>query len=126
MGAFWKAAFKRLGTSMLTTTAYHPQADGQSERTNQTVEIALRFAIANHPESKWPELIPNIQAVLNNSVSYATGHTPTEMMYEFRVREGLNVMHNETDQTYQDITDARTAFRQQATESIDFTNITTK
>lgn len=77
MGEFWSAAFKRIGTNMLATTAYHPQADGQSERTNQTVEIALRFATANNPQAKWPDLIPSIQAILNNSISYATGQTPT-------------------------------------------------
>jgi Integrase zinc binding domain len=52
IGAFWKGAFKRLGTNMLITTAYHLQADGQSERTNQTMEIALRFIITNNPTTK--------------------------------------------------------------------------
>lgn len=39
----WTAIFKRLGTLLLYSTAYHPQMDGASERTNQTVEIALIF-----------------------------------------------------------------------------------
>ena len=37
----WRTIFARLETRLLMSTAYHPQTDGQSERTNQTVEIAL-------------------------------------------------------------------------------------
>ena len=40
LSEFWTALFRILRTSLLVTTAYHPQSDGQSERTNQTVEIS--------------------------------------------------------------------------------------
>jgi len=36
LSAFWKAAFRALRTALLTSTVYHPQTDGQSQRTNQT------------------------------------------------------------------------------------------
>ena len=42
--------FDRLGTKLLMSTAYHPQTDGLSERTNQTIEIALRFLISENPD----------------------------------------------------------------------------
>jgi hypothetical protein len=38
----WAAIFTILGIALLYTTAYHPPADGQSERSNQVIEIALR------------------------------------------------------------------------------------
>jgi hypothetical protein len=44
----WSALFKHLGVQLLYSTAYHPQTDGQSERTNQTVEAMLRFPLS-HP-----------------------------------------------------------------------------
>ena len=34
MSSFWRFIFEKLGTSLLTSTAYHPQTDGQSERIN--------------------------------------------------------------------------------------------
>ena len=43
----WEA----LGTKLLMTAAYYPQADGLAERKNQTVEIALRFFVFERPET---------------------------------------------------------------------------
>ncbi len=39
----WQTLFEKLGVGLMYSTAYHPQTDGSSERTNQTVEIVLRF-----------------------------------------------------------------------------------
>ncbi|GKF68276.1 putative reverse transcriptase domain-containing protein, partial [Tanacetum coccineum] len=38
---FWRSLQKALGTSLDMSTAYHPQTDGQSERTIQTLEDML-------------------------------------------------------------------------------------
>lgn len=79
----WTEIFRQLGVRLLFSTAYHAQTDGQSERTNQTLEIALRFAIAllENP-ADWPDLMPKLQRALNNSVA-STGHTPNEVAYGF-------------------------------------------
>ncbi|GJW12670.1 putative reverse transcriptase domain-containing protein [Tanacetum coccineum] len=39
---FWKSLNEALGTQLDMSTAYHPQTDGQSERTIQTLEDMLR------------------------------------------------------------------------------------
>nr|GFA74366.1 putative reverse transcriptase domain-containing protein [Tanacetum cinerariifolium] len=39
---FWRTLQKALGTSLDMSTAYHPETDGQSERTIQTLEDMLR------------------------------------------------------------------------------------
>src|SRR5437667_7313275 len=38
---FWKSLVARLGVEQKLSTAYHPQTDGQTERTNQTLEAYL-------------------------------------------------------------------------------------
>lgn len=39
---FWQAIFRRANTRLGITSAYHPNADGQSEKSNDTVKITLR------------------------------------------------------------------------------------
>ena len=41
IGNFWKSLFKVLDTQLNFSTTYHPQIDGQTERTNQVLEYML-------------------------------------------------------------------------------------
>lgn len=52
---FWRQFFKIAGVSLDTSTAYHPQTDGQSERLNQCVEGYLRCMVQGKPKhwSRW-------------------------------------------------------------------------
>ena len=80
----WRALFTKLGVSLLYSSAYHLQTDGQSEWTKQTVKIALRFLLATLDEpSSWPSLIGPIQQYINNSRNAATGKLPNEVVYGF-------------------------------------------
>lgn len=77
---------------LLYSTAYHIQIDGSSERTNQTVEIALRFF--NHAmedASRWPKILPQIQSLLNNTSFSTTGKTPNEIAYGFSPKRPLDL-----------------------------------
>nr|GFC75628.1 retrotransposon protein, putative, Ty3-gypsy subclass [Tanacetum cinerariifolium] len=42
---FWKSLNKALGTRLDMSTAYHPETDGQSERTIQTLEDMIRACV---------------------------------------------------------------------------------
>ena len=46
LSELWRTWFNQLNVQLLTSTSYHPQTDGQSERTNQTIEIALRYYLS--------------------------------------------------------------------------------
>lgn len=92
LSRFWTALFKKLGVNLLYSTAYHPQTDGSSKRTNQTVMIALRFFIhAMNDPFHWPEVLPHIQSLLNNTSSSTTGKTPNEVAYNFSPRRPLDL-----------------------------------
>ncbi|GKE68945.1 putative reverse transcriptase domain-containing protein [Tanacetum coccineum] len=45
---FWRSLQRALGTNLDMSTAYHPQTDGESERTIQTLKDMLRACIKNH------------------------------------------------------------------------------
>jgi hypothetical protein len=51
----WREMFTALRCLLLYTAAYHPQADGQSERSNQTAEIWLRHCCGDvkREEKRW-------------------------------------------------------------------------
>ncbi|GJR22862.1 putative reverse transcriptase domain-containing protein [Tanacetum coccineum] len=56
---FWKSFQKALGTDISMSTAYHPETDGQSERTIQTLEDMLRACVIDFGKAQLtgPELI---------------------------------------------------------------------
>jgi len=90
---FWRALFKALGTDLRFSTAYHPQTDGQSERTNQTVETTLRCLLADRGFT-WHKHIHTAQAQINNAVSAATGFSPAMLMFGFQPRTPIDLATN--------------------------------
>lgn len=42
---FWKSLHQAMGTRLSFSTAFHPQIDGQSERTIRTLEYMLRACV---------------------------------------------------------------------------------
>jgi hypothetical protein len=79
LSEFWTALFGILRTSLLVTTAYHPQSDGQSERTNQTVEIALRHLV-NAKKDDLPSQLPEVEFTINNMVNTSTNRAPMKFL----------------------------------------------
>jgi hypothetical protein len=71
---FWKSLMDLSGTHQKLSTAYHPQTDGQTERTNQTLEQYLRCYV-NYQQNNWVQLLPIAQFAFNNSTA-STGISP--------------------------------------------------
>ena len=57
------------------STAYHPQTDGQTERTNQVLESYLRTFV-NYDQNDWYQLLPLAEHAYNNSATNAHKMTP--------------------------------------------------
>jgi len=71
--------FHSLGTALDMrlhfTSRYHPEANGQAERTNQTLEQYLRV-YCNYQQDNWSELLPLAEFAYNNALSTTTGVSP--------------------------------------------------
>jgi len=61
------------------STAYHPQTDGQSERTNQSLEQYLRLYCGTH-QKDWAAWLPLAQYTRNSWPNASTKKTPFELI----------------------------------------------
>ncbi|POW02060.1 hypothetical protein PSTT_12070 [Puccinia striiformis] len=77
---FWKALMAKVGTHFHMTTAFHPQADGRSERTNKTVGKILR-TFTSKRQSRWLESLPAVEFAINSAINVATGVSPFELVF---------------------------------------------
>ena len=72
---YWKTLVAAMGIKHKLSTAFHPQTDGQTERSNQSLEAYLRHYV-NYAQDNWVSLLPMAQIALNNNASETTGQTP--------------------------------------------------
>ncbi|GKB07338.1 putative reverse transcriptase domain-containing protein [Tanacetum coccineum] len=74
-----------LGTNLDMSTAYHPQTDGQSERTIQTLEDMLRACAIDFGKG-WVNHLPLVEFSYNNSYHASIKAAPFEALYGRKCR----------------------------------------
>jgi len=79
---FWTEVNRILGTQLLMSTAFHPQTDGATERTNRTVNAMLR-AVVNPDQSDWVEKLPMVEFAVNSSMNKSTGYAPFDLTFGY-------------------------------------------
>ncbi|GKE45174.1 putative reverse transcriptase domain-containing protein [Tanacetum coccineum] len=82
---FWQALQMALGPRLDMSMAYHPQTDGQSERTIQTLEDMLRACVMDF-EGSWDTHLPLIKFSYNNSYHKSIKCAPFEALYGRKCR----------------------------------------
>ncbi|GJW22543.1 putative reverse transcriptase domain-containing protein [Tanacetum coccineum] len=105
----WQSLQKALGTQLDMSTTYHPQTDGQSERTIQTLEDMLRACVIDFGKS-WDRHLPLVEFSYNNSYHTSIKAAPFEALYGRKFRSpicwaevgdaqlvGLEIVHETTE-----------------------------
>ncbi|KAL0420772.1 UNVERIFIED_CONTAM: Transposon Tf2-11 polyprotein, partial [Sesamum latifolium] len=82
---FWGSLQRALGTKLYFSTAFHPQTDGQSERTIQTLEDLMR-ACTMEFKGNWDDHLPLMEFAYNNSFHSSISMAPYEALYGRRCR----------------------------------------
>ena len=77
---FWKEFCRLVGTKAALTTAFHPQANGQAEMSNQIAETCLR-AYVDARQDDWHHHLAACEFAMNDSVHSSTGYTPFQLVY---------------------------------------------
>ncbi|GJZ76573.1 putative reverse transcriptase domain-containing protein [Tanacetum coccineum] len=81
----WQSLHKALGTQLDLSTAYHPQTDGQSERTIQTLEDMLRACVIDFGNG-WDRHLPLVEFSYNNSYHTSIKAAPFKALYGRKCR----------------------------------------
>jgi len=71
----WKESTGELGIKARLSTAFHPQTDGQTERTNAPLEQYLR-AYINYQQHNWCGYLPLAEFAYNNGYQATIKSTP--------------------------------------------------
>jgi hypothetical protein len=99
---FWTRLMELCDVKRNLSTAYHPETDGQTERTNQVLEQYLRI-YCDYQQDDWARLLPLAEFAYNNSEHSATGVSPFYATYgyhpEFNVTIRQDESKNETAET---------------------------
>ncbi|GKB72038.1 putative reverse transcriptase domain-containing protein [Tanacetum coccineum] len=75
-------------TQLNMSTAYHPQTDGQSERTIQTLEDMLRACVMDFRKG-WDRHLPLVEFSYNNSYHTSIKAAPFEALYGQKCRSPI-------------------------------------
>lgn len=89
--SFWQSVASSLGLKLMLSTSHHPQHDGQTERANQTLEIALRAFVAGERKnwSKWLSLLAH---AYNSTPQSSTGYAPHFLLFGYTPRSELSLL----------------------------------
>jgi hypothetical protein len=85
---FWEKFHETMDTKLNFSSAYHPQTDGQTERTNKILEDMLRACALKYGKS-WDKSLPYAEFLYNNSYQASIKMAPYEALYGRQCRTPL-------------------------------------
>ena len=74
-----------MGTEVQLSTTFHPQTDGQSEKTIQILEDMLRACVMDFGVG-WSKFLPLVEFAYNNSYQASIEMAPYEALYGRKCR----------------------------------------
>lgn len=75
-----KEVYQIFAVKHITTTSYHPQTNGLTERLNRTLSTMLAFYVSRQHDD-WDRYLPVVTFAYNSAVQASTGFTPFYLMY---------------------------------------------
>lgn len=100
----WLQVCKLCSIKPRTTSPYHPQSNGVTERINAVIVAALRKYIDSTPHS-WSNILPAIQFAINTTVNRSTGYTPYFLLYGVEARNPYDAILTPRDPKCESLTE---------------------
>ena len=83
MCEFWTTLFKLCVTKIKLSTAYYPETDGQTERTNRVLEDMLRIYVGKRQQS-WNKWLHLIEFAYNDHIHSSIRASPLYVLYHYK------------------------------------------
>ncbi len=80
---FWKAFCQLIGATANLSSGFHPQSNGQTERTNQEIETTLRCLVSSNP-THWSKHMIWAEFAHNTFRHSSIGMSPFKCQYGFQ------------------------------------------
>ena len=77
---FWKHFSLLAGINQKCSSSFHPQTDGQSERTNRMVIEAIRYHVECN-QLGWKRALPQIRFYIMSTLNKSTGFSPFQLRF---------------------------------------------
>ena len=77
---FLRTLWKRVGTNLNYSIAFHPQTDGQIEVVNQNLGNHLQCRVGDHPK-EWEGILLVAEFAFNSSINRSSSYNPFEIVY---------------------------------------------
>ncbi|CEP07157.1 hypothetical protein [Parasitella parasitica] len=87
---FWKNLLQNLQIQANMSTAFRPETDGQTERTNSTLEQYLRM-YCNYQQTDWSQLLPIAEFSYNNHCQSSTKYSPFYFNYGYHPKADITI-----------------------------------
>ena len=92
-----ESLWERLDVHTLRTTAYHPQADGITERFNRTIKVMLAQFVDQHGQDDWDLKLDKLTFAYNTAVHATTKFSPFELMFGRIPKLPIDLVYDQTD-----------------------------
>ena len=116
----WQIFFIRLNTRLLIAVTYHSQTNEVSKRTNQTIEIVIRYFVIEFFEIDYILILSIIQTQWNNSLNVVTNLFFNEIIYDFKVRNALFSIIETNIVNTLNLSAQRMKYQREIVDAIDF------
>jgi Integrase zinc binding domain/Integrase core domain len=106
VGHFWRTFWRKMGTKLQFSSAYHPQTNGQTEIVNQSLSNLLRSLVGDNIR-QWDLVLPQAEFSYNRSGSKITGKNPFEVVYGCNPKSHLDLVSLPISHSYSGDADER-------------------
>jgi hypothetical protein len=106
VGHFWRTLWRKMGTKLQFSSAYHPQTDGQTEIVNRSLGNLLRSLVGDNI-CQWDLVLPQAEFAYNRSNNKTTGKSPFEVVYGCNPKTPLDLVSLPISHSYSGDADER-------------------